>query len=95
MMTPKELFLVSGHASALKLWAASDAFEPACQHALMQLRSELPPSTQPGMPTDALVAFDAHSQLVGAARVLEILHTLSDPPPKPKESPKNTLDYAR
>lgn len=95
MRTPKEMFLTSGHAKAFAAAAVTEAFEVACLHAQAQLRAELPPNIPPGMATDVMVGFDANAQMVGAARVLEILQHLAEPIPEPKEPKKDTLNYAR
>lgn len=93
MRTPKQLFLASGHASALKAFAATADFEPACVHALMQLQSEMAPTALPRTPVDPYVAIDANSQMWGARRVLEILHALSQPEEPTKQPKKDTLHY--
>lgn len=87
MSTPKERFLVSGHAANFAKVVASEAFEPACDYALAQLCSELPVNCQPGMVPDALLGFDANAQRVGATRVLEILKTIAQAP-KPESAPQ-------
>lgn len=94
MTTPKEYFIVSGHATEFGKMASTEQFSVACDYALLQLVSELAPNTMPGMPTDALVGFDANAQRTGAARVLAILKTLHQPN-TPKPQPKReTLNYA-
>lgn len=88
------MFQTSGFAAAFKQFVGTDACEAACHYALMQLRSELPPNTFPGLATDPLVGFDANAQMVGAARVLQILQTLHEVE-KPLTPPKRpTLNYA-
>lgn len=93
MRPPKESWLTSGHSASFAKLVASESFEPACQHALMQLQSELPPTAVPGVPTDPYIGLDANSQMFGARRVLAILSSLSEPA-KPSTTPKSqTLHY--
>jgi hypothetical protein len=91
--TPKERFLVSGHAANFAKLVASPDFEPACDYALSELCFELPVNCQPGMAPDALLGFDANSQRVGATRVLEILKTLSEAPKAPTAPTTSKLHY--
>lgn len=93
MRTPKEIFLTSGYADAFSKIVQTEAFESACQFAIMQLRAELPQNLMPGLTTDPLIGFDANAQMVGAARLIDILQSLpqkqEDTPPK-----RETLNYA-
>ena len=73
--------------------AAHESFEPACVHAMMQLASEMAPTTHPSLPTDPYVAIDANGQMHGAARVLEILHTLAEPVTQPAPMKRESLHY--
>ena len=93
MRTPRESFLLTGKADEFKKIAASDAFEPACNHALLQLLSEMPSNTMPSLPTDPYVGLDANAQMVGARRVLEILKTISEPVQPPTTKKRETLNY--
>jgi hypothetical protein len=83
MRTSRESFLLTGKAPDWKRLVASDAFEPACLHALMQLASEI---SDPLNPTGL-------AQIIGARRVLEILGTISEPETMPKPTPRETLHY--
>lgn len=94
MRTPKEAFLTSGHSSEFSRLVASEAFEPACQYALLQLQTEMPPTTVPGIASDPYIALDANSQMFGARRVLEILMSLSEPTKEKLPKKKDTLHYA-
>ena len=93
MNTPKERFLVSGHAANFAKLVASEAFAPACDYALLQLVSDLPVNCQPGLPADALLGADANAQRTGAIRVLEILKTLSEVPKTPTPPQTSKLHY--
>ncbi len=93
MRTPKELFLVSGYSEAFKKIIGNEAFEPACHYALMQLQSEMPPTTLPGTPSDPYISMDANSQMFGARRLLAILHSLSDPVKPPTPPKRESLNY--
>lgn len=94
MHTPRELFLISGHAPDFKKLVASESLEPACLHALAQLQSEMPANTFPGQPTDPYVAIDANAQMHGARRVIEILLSLHEPPKSPLPPKPDRLNYA-
>lgn len=93
MRTPKESWLTSGHSAAFGKLVSQECFEPACQSALLQLQSEMPPTTVPGIPSDPHIALDANSQMFGARRVLEILSHLSEPLKEPKPSKERRLSY--
>lgn len=93
MRTPRESFALTGMAADWKKIAAHESFEPACVHAMMQLASEMAPTTHPSLPTDPYVAIDANGQMHGAARVLEILHTIAEPVTQPAPTKRETLHY--
>lgn len=95
MRSPKESFLTSGHSGEFRGLVASEAFEPACQYALLQLQYEMPPTTVPGIPTDPYHAIDANSQMFGARRVLAILANLSEPIKPPTTVKKESLNYGK
>ena len=96
MRTAKESFLLSGKAGAWKKVVDTvPELDAACEYALLQLASEMPYNLQPGLPTDVMVGFDANAQMKGAARVLEILKTISDPIKPPITPKKESLNYAR
>lgn len=94
MSTPKERFLVSGHAKAFELIRGSEAFEVACDYALLQLQSEMPASHSPGMPTDPYVGICCNSEANGAKKVIEILKHISEPVKKPEPPKRESLNYA-
>lgn len=90
MRTPKESFLLSGKAAEFHKIAATEAFEVACDFALMELQQQMPPNCTPGLPTDPYVGIDANAQMWGAKRVIELLKNLSEPT-KPAEQPKRPV----
>jgi hypothetical protein len=92
MTTPKQRFQQSGHSAAFGKLVASEAFDPACDYALLELLSEMPANRQPGAATDGLVGFDTSAQMQGAIRVLDILKRISEPE---KNNPvrRETLHY--
>lgn len=93
MNTPKERFIASPHAANFAKAANTEAFEAACDYALMQLCSELPVNCQPGMANDYLIGYDANGQRTGATRVLEILKHLHEAPKAPTPTKTPALHY--
>lgn len=93
MRTPREAFLLTGKATEWKKVVASDSFEPACLHALLQLQSEMIPNRLPGLPIDPCAGLDANAQMQGAARVLDILKTLAEPITPPTPQKRESLHY--
>ena len=93
MRTPRESFLLTGKAPKWKEIVANDAFEPACLHALAQLQSDMLPNRLPGLPIDPCAGLDANAQMQGAARVLDILRTISEPVTQPTPTKRETLHY--
>ena len=93
MRPPKESFLLTGKGPEWKKIAASDAFDPACNHALLQLQSEMLPNRLPGLPIDPCAGLDANAQMQGAARVLEILKTIGEPITPPVTPKRESLHY--
>lgn len=74
---------MSGMAATWLKIVGQECFEPACQHALMQLQSTMRPTVGvESLPTDPMVAVDANSRMHGAREVLEILASLSQPDKK-------------
>jgi hypothetical protein len=93
MKTPRESFQVSGKAAEFRRCVGNEAFEPACEYALLQLATEMPHNCHPSLPTDPYVGLDANAQMHGARRVLEILQTIADPIKPPTDEKRNTLNY--
>lgn len=94
MQTPREHFQLSGKSPAWqKVIASVPEFEVACDYALLQLQSEMVPTTISGAPTDPYHAIDANSQMWGARRVIEILRTLHEPVKPPTQPKRETLHY--
>lgn len=88
MRTPKELFHASSHFQGFQKLLESPAFEPACQAALAVLVHQFPAHT--GTMNES---WDAHCQIVGARRVLEILSTLHEPDVPLKQTEWPSLNY--
>ena len=93
MRTPRDSFLLTGKAPEWKKIVASDAFDPACLHAIAQLQSEMTPNRLPGLPIDPCAGLDANAQMQGAARVLDILKTIAEPVTQPAPTKRETLHY--
>ena len=93
MRTSRESFLLTGKAAEFKKIVASDSFEPACNHALLQLQSEMIPNRLPGLPIDPCAGLDANAQMQGAVRVLEILRTIAEPITPPAPIKRESLHY--
>lgn len=89
MRTPKELFQTSPHFQPFQKLLESPSFEPACQTALMVLVDQFPAHT--GTMNES---WDAHCQIVGARRVLQILSTLHQPDVPFKQPEWPSLNYA-
>jgi hypothetical protein len=83
MITPRESFLLTGKAPAWKTIVSSDAFGPACNHALLEFESEM---KDPMNPTGL-------AQIIGARRVLEILQTIAEPITPPVTTKRESLHY--
>ena len=92
-MTPKERFLISGHAKAFLDMINSEHFGPACDYALLELQYQIPPNTTPNLPTDPYVGLDANAQMWGAKRVIEILKQLAEPVKEPEPLKRESLHY--
>lgn len=75
-MTTKEMFLNSPHREAHQKWVESAAADAARDAAFLMFAIEASAARSPDL--------DAHSQLVGARKVLDILFRLhlKDEPPK-------------
>lgn len=91
MTTPKESFLQSGLSADFKKIAGNPAFLVACDYALMELQSRMPPNTTPSLPTDPYVGLDANGQMFGARRVIDILQSLSEPVKPPTQIKRESL----
>lgn len=91
MRTPKEAFLTSGHAAAFAKIVSNEAFEPACNAALLELQCWMSPTVTPGVPTDPYIAIDANSQMFGAKVVLNILKSLCEPIKQPSKTKEPSI----
>jgi len=67
---PKTAFLESKHRSELEKIVQLEAFQAACDYALLVLCHELPDAVDPSR------GWDMFSQISGAKKVLSILRTL-------------------
>jgi len=88
--TPREKFSMSAHAQAWKrIVEQGETFEEATLAALLEMQSHYPVDygTQPQ------IACDAHQQMAGARRFLDILTTIYQPPEKPEQIERKTLDH--
>ena len=81
--TPRQSFLLTGQVKAFQSIVASEAFEVACDYALLELSSEI---NDPMNPTGL-------AQIIGARKVLEILKTLHEPVTTPKPFKRPTPHY--
>ena len=93
MRTPRESFLLTGKAADFQKIAASEAFETACDYALLELQHQMPPNTTPSLPTDPYVGLDANAQMWGARRVIELLKTLAEPIKTTTPPKRDSLHY--
>jgi len=89
--TPKESFQLTGKSADFAKLRATEAFETACDYALLELQWWMPPNTTPSLPTDPYVGIDANAQMFGAKRVIEILKSLSEPVKQPEPSKRPSL----
>jgi len=87
IISPRQRFCESAHRSSHEKLVITEAFQIACEYALLTLVSELPEASDPSR------GWDSHSQLTGARRVLDILKTLHKLPEKPKGLKSPTLKY--
>lgn len=87
LRSPREIFVTSSHKSAFKTLVQTDAFEAASQAALSLLVQEV---AVPGVSPNQ--AADGYNQITGAKRYLELLCSIHEPEPQPKETPHHGLD---
>lgn len=83
----KQAFLESPHKDVHAKIVMTDSFQTACDYAMLAFMEELP------SPADPSKGWDAHSQVCGARRVLDILKTLSQSPAEVKVLKPPTLNY--
>ena len=94
MRTPRQSFLLSGKAKDFEKVVATEAFEVACDYALLQLQSEMPANKFVNQPIDPCLGLDVNAQLHGAQRLVEILKTLHEPIKEPTVQQMDRLHYA-
>ena len=85
--TPKEAFLKSEHRQKHEEMVLTASFQTACEYALLELAQSQPEATDPSK------GWDAHSQMVGARKVLEILKALHEPVKEQKPLQSQSLKY--
>lgn len=83
----RETFCTGPHRLTHEQQAKTESFHVACDYALLALLEELPESGDPSK------AWDCHSQVVGARRVLAILRTLHEMPEEKKLPKPPSLNY--
>lgn len=88
LRSPKERFLTSTHSGAWGKVCNSETFEEAIHSALSELATHMPLDTQ--VPQQAC---DAHQQMAGARKYMEILCSLHRPDTTPKPNQPKGLDY--
>lgn len=88
LRTPRAKFAASPHAAGFKKLVQSDEFEEATLTALLELQREMPTECVPQQ------SVNAHQQMVGAKRYLEILCSLHVPLATTKSTPAKSLDYS-
>lgn len=84
---PRDKFVASGDAEAFKKIVQSEAFESATLTAMLELERE--------MPLDCPIpqqACDAHQQMAGARKYLEILCSLHQPPSPTRKTSQRVLN---
>jgi hypothetical protein len=87
-MNARERFQQSNHVKALADITANPSFESGADYAMLVLLEEQPEGNDPSK------AWDCHSQMVGAQKLLAILKTLHIPIEKPATTKRDTLHYA-
>lgn len=85
--SPKDSFISSPHKKDWDQITGTDAFHFACDYALLVMEDGFP---MRAAPNDAA---DAHQQMIGARKVLDILKTLPEPVSKSKPFNPPTLNY--
>lgn len=87
MKTPRDRFQETKHAKSHADLAVSDGFQSACEYAILQFVAEQPNANEPTK------HWDAHAQLIGARRILDILKTLADPVEPAKKPFPEGINY--
>jgi hypothetical protein len=88
LRSPKERFIATTHAGAWGKLTNGEMFDDAVHAALAQLATELPMECP--VPQHAA---DAHQQMIGARKYMEILSTLHSPETTPTPKQPRGLDY--
>lgn len=88
LRSPRDKFTSSVHFDGFKKIVQTEAFEEATLAALLELEREQPIECLPQQ------SVDAHQQMVGARRYLEILCSLQQPQQETTKAPARGLNYA-
>lgn len=89
LRTPKERFLASTYSGQWGKITQGDVFEEALHAALSQLEDDMP--LECAVPQQAC---DAHQQIIGARKFMQILSSLHMPPTTPPTTKQKGLDYS-
>lgn len=87
-MTPKQTFIDSNYRLDHEQTTKKPSFNAACDYALLEMLN-----LQPLNVSDPSKGWDAHSQMVGARKVLEILKTLHQVELEKSPNKPQTLNY--
>lgn len=87
MKTPRDRFQETKFSKPHADLAVSDGFQSACEYAILQFVAEQPSAMDPTK------HWDAHAQLIGARRILDILKALADPVEPPKAPVTAGINY--
>lgn len=84
--SPKEKFIETAHRLKHAETVATDAFQVACDYALLQMQAEMSDDPQKG--------FESHFQMLGAQRFIKTLKTIHEPAKEPVQPVRKTLNYS-
>lgn len=87
--TPRDAFQSTEHRTHHEKTVKSESFQVACEYALLEFVHSITLSK----PVDPTTAWDKHSQVVGAKRVLEILKSLSEVSEEKTPQKPQSLNY--
>lgn len=90
MRTAREAFLKGPHRSDFEKIAGTNAFDVACEYALLAMLEELPDCA--GNPNEN---WAMHSETIGAQKVIKLLRSLHLQPEEPKSVPFPNLKAPR
>lgn len=87
-MTPREKFVKSSHRKEMEQISQSEAFNAACDYAMLEMQERLLPVTLP----DSL-GLDPFAKLSGAREIIAILKRIHEPVKEPNQRKEPTLNY--